>query len=77
MLSPNIHVRVQFVKVYSFLVVIFVCVLKANDTAPDIIQSKGKHMPVERSLSEEQCKFLLILSSFLIEIVHNYLYLTY
>uniref|UniRef100_A0A672QH61 Mitogen-activated protein kinase kinase kinase kinase n=1 Tax=Sinocyclocheilus grahami TaxID=75366 RepID=A0A672QH61_SINGR len=27
---------------------------EANDTAPDTIQSKGKHMPVERSLSEEQ-----------------------
>ncbi|CAM4516934.1 unnamed protein product [Leuciscus chuanchicus] len=27
---------------------------EANDTAPDKIQSKGKHMPVERSLSEEQ-----------------------
>ncbi|RXN06064.1 mitogen-activated kinase kinase kinase kinase 2-like protein [Labeo rohita] len=26
----------------------------ASDTAPDTIQSKGKHMPVERSLSEEQ-----------------------
>ncbi len=76
MLSPNIHVRVQFVKVYSFFSG-DICVLKANDSAPDIIQSKGKHMPVERSLSEEQCKFLLILSSFPIEIVHNYLYLTY
>jgi len=38
-------------------VCVFVCVLKANDTAPDKIQSKGNHMPVERSLSEEQCKF--------------------
>nr|CAD60683.1 SI:dZ186K12.2 (novel protein kinase) [Danio rerio] len=28
--------------------------LHANDTAPDKIQSKGKHMAVERSLSEEQ-----------------------
>ncbi|XP_051512950.1 mitogen-activated protein kinase kinase kinase kinase 2-like isoform X2 [Myxocyprinus asiaticus] len=27
---------------------------ETNDTAPDKIQSKGKHMPVERSLSEEQ-----------------------
>lgn len=27
---------------------------EANDTAPDKIQSKGKHMAVERSLSEEQ-----------------------
>uniref|UniRef100_A0A673JHX0 Mitogen-activated protein kinase kinase kinase kinase n=1 Tax=Sinocyclocheilus rhinocerous TaxID=307959 RepID=A0A673JHX0_9TELE len=27
---------------------------EVNDTAPDTIQSKGKHMPVERSLSEEQ-----------------------
>uniref|UniRef100_A0A672LDM0 Mitogen-activated protein kinase kinase kinase kinase n=1 Tax=Sinocyclocheilus grahami TaxID=75366 RepID=A0A672LDM0_SINGR len=33
-----------------------------NDSAPDTIQSKGKHMPVERSLSEEQCKFWLTLS---------------
>uniref|UniRef100_A0A8C1J6Y8 non-specific serine/threonine protein kinase n=1 Tax=Cyprinus carpio TaxID=7962 RepID=A0A8C1J6Y8_CYPCA len=43
------------------------------DTAPDTIQSNGKHMPVERSLSEEQCKFWLKLSLFEVKIEHLHL----
>uniref|UniRef100_A0A673ITZ3 Mitogen-activated protein kinase kinase kinase kinase n=1 Tax=Sinocyclocheilus rhinocerous TaxID=307959 RepID=A0A673ITZ3_9TELE len=50
---------------------------EASDTAPDTIQSKGKHMPVERSLSEEQCKFWLTLSLFAAETEHKHLHLTY
>lgn len=30
---------------------------QANDATPDKIQSKGKCLPVERSLSEEQCEY--------------------
>lgn len=30
---------------------------QANDATPDKIQSKGKSLPVERSLSEEQCEY--------------------
>lgn len=30
---------------------------QANDDTPDKIQSKGKCLPVERSLSEEQCEY--------------------
>lgn len=30
---------------------------QANDATPDKIQSKGKCLPVERSVSEEQCKY--------------------
>uniref|UniRef100_A0A8C1D3Q5 Mitogen-activated protein kinase kinase kinase kinase n=1 Tax=Cyprinus carpio carpio TaxID=630221 RepID=A0A8C1D3Q5_CYPCA len=46
---------------------------EASDTAPDTIQSNGKHMPVERSLSEEQCKFWLKLSLFEVKIEHLHL----
>uniref|UniRef100_A0A672L7K3 non-specific serine/threonine protein kinase n=1 Tax=Sinocyclocheilus grahami TaxID=75366 RepID=A0A672L7K3_SINGR len=47
------------------------------DSAPDTIQSKGKHMPVERSLSEEQCKFWLTLSLLAAETEYKHLHLTY
>lgn len=30
---------------------------QANDATPDKIQSKGKCLPAERSLSEEQCEY--------------------
>lgn len=30
---------------------------QANEATPDKIQSKGKSLPVERSLSEEQCEY--------------------